>query len=483
MDCSNVQIEYLGNGARVDYTFPFTYEDESEVHVAAWDDSTLAFVDVERNTWEFLNATTIRFLVPPAVEGSIGARFIIYRKTDLEEMEVTFYPGSSIRAQDLNANFEQLRDAIQEGWCIVPEWFKHYLEEYLWDVNDAITIADQQNERWENTDDKIATAGAIGARTDVYMQDNKPAEPPYEQGGKRWYDTEQISNYIWNDKIKAWVDYARTGPQGPRGQDGHHTVIMGYREPARRPSGEPLCDGDIWFNTCTGETFIRYQKTWLTLGNTGPAGPEGVAMTIIGHHAPTERPNGTPLKNGDIWFNTCVMETFFYYEGTWLQLGSTGKQGEQGEQGETGTYQVICNTHAPDERVNGDPLECGDIWFNSCIGEAFIWNGSTWISFGSPGNPGKDGKDGHQLWVGDKPPLNKDKYPLWYNTDCDSKVGLYAWYEAENVWVSTNTPGPKGEAGPPGSLDNLNTQAPLVYDDTVGDLYFDIDILPILTHV
>jgi hypothetical protein len=79
--------------------------------------------------------------------------------------------------------------------------------------------------------------------------------------------------------------------------------------------------------------------------------------------------------------------------------------------------------------------------------------------------------------------LNKDKYPLWYNTDCATQIGLYVWYEAEDVWINTNTPGPKGEAGPPGSLDNLNTQAPLVYDDTVGDLYFDIDILPILTHV
>ena len=115
MSCSNVQIEYLGNGARVDYTFPFTYEDELEVHVAAWDETKLRFVDVERDTWEFQNATTIRFITPPAAEGSIGARFIIYRETDLEEMEVTFYPGSSIRAQDLNANFEQLRDAIQEG--------------------------------------------------------------------------------------------------------------------------------------------------------------------------------------------------------------------------------------------------------------------------------------------------------------------------------------------------------------------------------
>ena len=41
MSCSNVQIEYDGNGSRVDYTFPFTYEDELEVHVGAWDNQNL----------------------------------------------------------------------------------------------------------------------------------------------------------------------------------------------------------------------------------------------------------------------------------------------------------------------------------------------------------------------------------------------------------------------------------------------------------
>jgi hypothetical protein len=32
-------------------------------------------------------------------------------------MIATYYPGSSIRAQDLNDDFDQLRFAIQEGRC------------------------------------------------------------------------------------------------------------------------------------------------------------------------------------------------------------------------------------------------------------------------------------------------------------------------------------------------------------------------------
>jgi hypothetical protein len=483
MSCSNVQIEYLGNGARVDYTFPFTYEDELEVHVAAWDETKLRFVDVERDTWEFQNATTIRFVVPPAApEGSIGSRFIIYRETDLEEMEVTFYPGSSIRAQDLNANFEQLRDAIQEGWCRVSEEFYEYLDNYIFDTRDLVTYEDQRQGRWpqpnnvEATDHLITSGAAQAERWDTLLQDNKPADPPEgerRQGGKRWYDTTEISNYIWNDDINAWIDYSRTGPQGPKGADGHHIVITGKMAPTHRPNGDKVCNGDIWLNTCTLETYIYWNGQWITLGNAGPAGPrgpEGFTTTIIGKHEPTERPNGEALENGDIWFNTCVMETFWYYNGTWLQLGSIGPQGEKGD---TGDYHTICSLKAPKFRTNGDPLECGDIWFNTCNGEAFIWYDGQWLSFGSGGSKGKDGKDGAKIWVGDKPPLNKDKYPLWYNTDCSTSNGLYTWYEAELVWVNTNTPGPKGDPG-----DAAAVQCPITLTGNV--IGFDITCLDTL---
>ena len=50
------------------------------------------------------------------------------------------------------------------------------------------------------------------------------------------------------------------GPQGPRGRDGHHIVIMGEKAPTKRPNGDPVCSGDIWLNTCTFDAFIYYCK-------------------------------------------------------------------------------------------------------------------------------------------------------------------------------------------------------------------------------
>jgi len=409
MSCSNVQIEYDGNGVRVDYTFPFTYEDELEVHVGAWDETKLRFVDVERDTWSFQNATTIRFTDAP------DGKFIIYRKTDLDELEVTFYPGSSIRAQDLNANFEQLRDAIQEGWCRVSEEFYEYLDEYIWDVRDAITYDDQINDRWGNPLDRdvprIATDRAIAARHDTYLTDNLPTPLPHEQPGKRWYDTNIPMNYIWNDQIEAWVDYSRMGPQGPRGADGHHQVLMGTKPPTKRPNGQDVQDGDIWFNTCIGEVYIYYDGQWITLAAGGPRGEQGV-----------KGDRGPAGPASDV-------------------------AGPEGPKGDTGTYQTICSLTAPKTRVDGSDLQCGDIWFNTCKGEAFIYYDGKWLSFGSGGSKGEPGEPGSKVWVGTRPPDDRELYPLWVNTDCPN-TGLY-FYDGD-YWVGASIPGPQGPAGQDG---------------------------------
>ena len=232
------------------------------------------------------------------------------------------------------------------------------------------------------------------------MTDSVPETLEYEQPGKRWYDTDVPMNYIWNNDIKAWINYSRNGPQGPRGKDGHHTVIMSLTAPKQRPNGDMICEGDVWFNTCNGDTFIFYNDTWLTMGNTGPMGlqgPEGTSTTIVGKDKPSTRPNGTPLQDGDIWFNTCIMETMWYLNGQWIQLGSIGPQGKKGD---TGNYRLICSLKQPSKRDDGSDLMCGDIWMNTCIGEPFVYFNNTWLALSSPGQkgdkgePGRDGEDG-----------------------------------------------------------------------------------------
>ena len=507
-NCNAVQIEYLGNGARLDYIFPFEYQIEEEVHVAAWDEEKLKFVDVERDTWQFQNATTIRFITPPAAEGSIGAKFIIYRKTDLDDLAV-FYPGSSIKSDDLNDNFEQLKFAIEEGWCRVSTEFYCYLDEFIFDKRDLVRYQDQRTGAWPQPNnvgatDEVVTSGAAQAeRFDVILQDGKPMDPPSgerRQGGKRWYDTEEVNNYIWNDDIGAWVDYARTGPQGPKGADGHHMMIIGLKPPTMRPNGDPLCDGDLWFNNCTGEPWIYYDGTWLTLVNGGPVGPKGDKgdtgddSTVEGPKGdkgdqgdtgdfhvicsltpPKTRTNGDELKCGDLWFDTCKGELWAYYNGQWIGLSdATGPQGPQGDQGPQGPGGL-----QGDPPGLQDPAAIAASLPHNSPPSADVTqddNGDLQFAFGIPkgmpgdkgdqGDQGEQGPQGNQGSIGDTPPADPNVGDLWFDTKCPS--GHYIW-DGEQ-WVGTSIPGPRGPEGRSTVIGDNPPANPLV-----GNLWFCTD--------
>ena len=58
----------------------------------------------------FANATTVQFLTAPAAD-----TVRIYRVTSNEDIQSVFYPGSAIRARDLNDNFAQALYVVQEG--------------------------------------------------------------------------------------------------------------------------------------------------------------------------------------------------------------------------------------------------------------------------------------------------------------------------------------------------------------------------------
>ncbi len=89
------QNTYTGNGSTSLYSFTFPYLEETEVKVSLNGTLTTAYT--------FANATTISFNTAPAN----GAAIRIYRVTDTAATKSTFYPGSAIRAQDLNENFLQ----------------------------------------------------------------------------------------------------------------------------------------------------------------------------------------------------------------------------------------------------------------------------------------------------------------------------------------------------------------------------------------
>ena len=112
-NCDTTRIEYTGDGSQTDFTFPFEYNDTGDVSVAFFNEDKMQWVRQNRNKWSFKNDTTIKFDEAPEEDQLL----LIYRCTDLEPLPAEFFPGSTIKAKDLNDNFFVIKSAIEEGRC------------------------------------------------------------------------------------------------------------------------------------------------------------------------------------------------------------------------------------------------------------------------------------------------------------------------------------------------------------------------------
>ena len=309
--CDRVQITYKGDGTTKLFTFPFTYLYPEDVDVSLWDNTTKDYVLVPTTDWSFANATTIEFNTappppPPLVNPSDVQVFNIKisRSTSLEDMEATFYPGTAIRAEDLNNNFDQLRSALQEQRCELYGNVKLLLEDKVWTkyrigtsisgkiTGDTVTKPDQLQGKWpaDGKDEFIATTDAISARLDPYVQDTKPPELPItetRQPGKIWIDDGTFQIHYWEPAAKAWVSLANAGPQGQKGDKGDkgdpgiYATIVQSTPPTTRVDGTPLQTGDVWMDDNKGLVYAWYvdvdSSQWISVTKTGPAGPAGPA--------------------------------------------------------------------------------------------------------------------------------------------------------------------------------------------------------------
>ena len=151
---ATIENLFTGNGSTVDYSFTFPYLAETDIKVSLG--------GVITTNWSLHNATTIRFSAPSggattyqeaggAPKSSVAIR--LYRDTDDEALRATFYPGSAIRANDLNENALQNLYVTQEA---------HDKLGKAWSEGDE-TI--DSTETWYTTDDtRIATTKAIENR-------------------------------------------------------------------------------------------------------------------------------------------------------------------------------------------------------------------------------------------------------------------------------------------------------------------------------
>jgi hypothetical protein len=96
---------YTGNGTNKFFSITFPYLDTTDIDVYL--NGVLQTVTTQ---YTFANATTVEFVTAPAA----GVAVLLDRSTDATAPSATFFAGSSIRASDLNDNFDQALYLAQE---------------------------------------------------------------------------------------------------------------------------------------------------------------------------------------------------------------------------------------------------------------------------------------------------------------------------------------------------------------------------------
>lgn len=96
---------YTGNGSNKLFSITFPYLDTSDIDVYL--NGVLQTITTQ---YFFANATTVEFVTAPGN----GVTVKLDRSTDDSDNPATFFPGSSIKAADLNENFDQTLYVVQE---------------------------------------------------------------------------------------------------------------------------------------------------------------------------------------------------------------------------------------------------------------------------------------------------------------------------------------------------------------------------------
>jgi hypothetical protein len=100
---ATTQNTYTGDGTTVLFSFTFPYIQSSDVKVS--------LDEVLTTEYTLANATTIEFNAAPLT----GVAIRVFRETSDDDIRHVFYPGSAIRARDLNDNYVQNLYVTQEA--------------------------------------------------------------------------------------------------------------------------------------------------------------------------------------------------------------------------------------------------------------------------------------------------------------------------------------------------------------------------------
>jgi hypothetical protein len=468
--CANVEIRYKGDGSTKLFPFPFTYIRPEDIYVSLWDNTTKEYVQLASTEWSFANATTIEIKQAPPnppvpLPGDPQVFNVkISRSTKVDRMLAQFYPGSAIRAEDLNDDFEQLRLAIEEQRCQLFGDIIELLDNKYWNKisfgtgGSTMVEQNQINGDWQrNLNDKfIATTDAIAERYDPEVTDTLPTPTAGDINGKAWYDTEEIVERYWDDTLENWITVANTGPVGPKGDVGNAArVWFGTSSPS------DFITYPLWLDVRTGILYAYYNDgdstQWISTskagsqglkgdkgdkGDTGLQGIQGI-QGFTGPQGPAglTGPQGIQGDKGD--------------KGDKGDTGAIGPQGPQGIQGLKGD-QGIQGIQGI-QGLKGDKGDKGDQGDKGATGDGVTIKGTVADAASLPTGAGvgdmyitnNDGKGHISDGAGNWTEVGQIRGPQGLKGD-KGDIGLTGPQGATGAQGPQGDPGPQGPIGPTG---------------------------------
>ena len=275
---------FTGDGSTTNYSFTFEYLEQDEVKVTLDGTATTAFT--------FANATTLSFTSAPAN----GVEIRIYRDTDTDTLKATFFPGSAVKAEDLNDNFTQNNFAVQE------------IKAGTWDT-DTETI--KSNETWVSSDSQIATTAALDARfqdeatetiesTETWVSDDDRVPTTAAVDGR--IDTAITNDIAGSDGVSIT-------------DDGDGTITVG------------LTDSSVDLDKIKGEDKITYAEQ--NAGSPSPADTNIFTASAAARRfdtiVQTTTPSGSDWEVGKTWLQNDADKTLSVWDGnSWEGISSGG---------------------------------------------------------------------------------------------------------------------------------------------------------------
>ena len=272
--------------------------------------------------------------------------------------------------------------AIQEGKCDLEDYAENLDDDFV--AKDKVfDRPDQEAGKWDGDGDQeyLATSGAIAARSDVIVRDEKPENPPYQQPGKGWQNTDDCWSSYWNPQANAWVAYVNTGPRGVPGQDGASADV----QIGETTTGAPGTNARV---IDSGENNVAVLNFTIPRGDKGEP---GTGINVTGYIDEPGPPSFDGTGTGDYVIDSNGHGWFWETDtdpATWVDTGTIrGPEGPQGPAGQDGAAGAAA-TVAVDNTVTGPPgsdASVINVGTNSAASLVFT------IPKGEKGDPGQNG--------------------------------------------------------------------------------------------